>query len=176
MSDTKISALTAGAPAQSGDLIPIARAGANYSLTPANILNYGSSPIAGTSLTLNSGSALSSYISSSFTGTLTGCTTAPTGTVYYVKVGDQITLDVPTFTATSNATTKTVTGAPAAIFPASTKNATSSVSDNGGANAFALINITTAAVITYFKDASANVWTAAGTALMNRFCVTYTVN
>ena len=39
MADTKISGLAAGAPAQSGDLIPIARSGANYSITPANILN-----------------------------------------------------------------------------------------------------------------------------------------
>lgn len=38
MADTKISGLAAGAPAQSGDLIPIARSGANYSITPGNIL------------------------------------------------------------------------------------------------------------------------------------------
>lgn len=35
--DRKISDLTSGNPAQSGDLIPIARSGANYSITPASI-------------------------------------------------------------------------------------------------------------------------------------------
>ena len=37
MADTKISALTAGAPAQTTDLIPIARAGANYSLLVSDL-------------------------------------------------------------------------------------------------------------------------------------------
>ena len=53
MADTKISGLSAGAPAQAGDLIPIARSGANYSITPANILAYGTSPVAGTSGTFS---------------------------------------------------------------------------------------------------------------------------
>ena len=55
MADTKISGLAAGAPAQAGDLIPIARSGANYSITPANILAYGSSPVAGTTLNAAAG-------------------------------------------------------------------------------------------------------------------------
>jgi lysophospholipase L1-like esterase len=37
MANTKISALTNGNPAQSGDLIPIARSGANFSVTAASI-------------------------------------------------------------------------------------------------------------------------------------------
>lgn len=37
MADTKISALTSGNPAQSGDEIPIARAGANYKITAGSI-------------------------------------------------------------------------------------------------------------------------------------------
>jgi hypothetical protein len=53
VADTKISGLSAGAPAQAGDLIPIARSGANYSITPANILAYGTSPVAGTSGTFS---------------------------------------------------------------------------------------------------------------------------
>ena len=38
---SKISALTSGNPAQSGDLIPIARSGANFSLTAASIAALG---------------------------------------------------------------------------------------------------------------------------------------
>ena len=39
MSDTKISSLAVGSPAQSGDLIPIARAGVNYSLSANDIIS-----------------------------------------------------------------------------------------------------------------------------------------
>ena len=51
MADTKISALANGTPALATDRFPIARAGANYYLTPANILSYGTSPITGTTIT-----------------------------------------------------------------------------------------------------------------------------
>lgn len=48
MADTKISALTDGNPAQAGDALPIARSGSNFKITPASILAYGTSPVAGT--------------------------------------------------------------------------------------------------------------------------------
>jgi len=41
MADTKISALTSGNPAQSGDEIPIARSGANYKITAGSIASLG---------------------------------------------------------------------------------------------------------------------------------------
>ena len=81
MADTKISGLSAGAPAQSGDLIPIARSGANYSITPANILAYGSSPVAGTTaafsstLAVTGATTLSSTLAAGNT-TITGSTVA----------------------------------------------------------------------------------------------------
>ena len=37
MADVKISALTSGNPAQSGDEIPVARSGANYKVTAGSI-------------------------------------------------------------------------------------------------------------------------------------------
>jgi len=45
MADTKISALPSGAPAQAADETVIARGGANYKLTVANIVGYLGSPI-----------------------------------------------------------------------------------------------------------------------------------
>jgi hypothetical protein len=43
MADTKISALSSGAPAQAGDETVIARGGANYKLTMAEIAAFGGS-------------------------------------------------------------------------------------------------------------------------------------
>ena len=45
MPDTKISALTSGAPAQGTDETVIARGGANYKLTVANIIGYLGTPV-----------------------------------------------------------------------------------------------------------------------------------
>lgn len=59
------------------------------------------------------------YTEGTFTGTLTGCTTSPTVTIYYVRVGKHVTLTIPsTITATSNTTAATITGLPAALRPA----------------------------------------------------------
>ena len=60
MADTKISALTSGAPAQATDATVIARAGANYKLTVSDIVGYLGSPISvangGTGVTTSTGS------------------------------------------------------------------------------------------------------------------------
>ena len=44
MADTKISALTSGDPAQSGDEIPIARSGANYKVTAGSVAALATPP------------------------------------------------------------------------------------------------------------------------------------
>jgi hypothetical protein len=57
-----------------------------------------------------------------FTVTLTGCTTSPTGTARYVKSGNIVTLYIPQVAAVSNSTSCTLTGVPAAIRPARTQS------------------------------------------------------
>ena len=57
MADTKISALTSGAPAQAGDETVVARAGANYKLTVSDIVGYLGSPVT----VANGGTGQSSY-------------------------------------------------------------------------------------------------------------------
>lgn len=56
----------------------------------------------------------------SFTATLTGCTTSPTGTVNVRQQGDQVFLQFPGITGTSNTTACTLTGLPAKYQPTGT--------------------------------------------------------
>ena len=71
--------------------------------------------------------------SGSFTATLTGCTTAPTATVLYVVTDNLVTLTIPSVSATSNATTCTLTGLPAYIQPATLNASCNIVGQNAGA-------------------------------------------
>lgn len=70
-------------------------------------------------------------INGTFTGTLTGCTTSPTGSIAYTVNGDLVTLVIPQINATSNTTAATVTGMPAAIRPTTTQQFVGIVQDNG---------------------------------------------
>lgn len=71
------------------------------------------------------------YEEGTYTGTLTGCTTSPTGTISYVRKGKMVTLILPSLTATSNSTACTITGAPAALRPTATRWGYGHVIDNG---------------------------------------------
>ncbi len=59
-------------------------------------------------------------ISGQFTGTLTGCTTAPTATFFYMIVGSLVTIAMPAvaLSAVSNSTSCSITGLPVSITPA----------------------------------------------------------
>lgn len=60
--------------------------------------------------------------SGTYTGTLTGCTTGPTGNMQWVRSGNLVTITVPSLTATSNANTCTITGSlPANLQPATSQ-------------------------------------------------------
>jgi hypothetical protein len=58
---------------------------------------------------------------SNFTATLTGCTTSPTATCPWTRIGNLVTLFIGPVTGTSNANTCTLTGLPAAIQPTRTQ-------------------------------------------------------
>lgn len=66
----------------------------------------------------------------SFTASLTGCTAGVTGTAYYSIVNNVVQLDLPVLTGTSNTTACTITGIPADIQAASTKQFVVAVMDN----------------------------------------------
>jgi len=67
------------------------------------------------------GTAILAGSSGTFTGTLTGCTTSPTGTCAYAIAGNVCTLFVASITGTSNTTAMTITGLPSAAQPTRTQ-------------------------------------------------------
>lgn len=79
MADTKISALSSGAPAQAGDEYVIARSGANYKLTGTNILGL----VTSTANTFTAAQTLASgnlKMTGSSSGTITFAVPAAAGT------------------------------------------------------------------------------------------------
>jgi hypothetical protein len=91
----------------------------------------------GTSLNLSGNLTADSLVSSkfyaegSFTATLTGTTVLTTGTAYYVRVGKQVTLVLPSLFGGSNSTACTITGLPAALIPARNQWFIATTQDNG---------------------------------------------
>lgn len=66
------------------------------------------------------------------TGTLTGCTTSPTGTVYLARSGKIVTATIDLITGTSNTGAATITGAiPAAYQPLRQQYMACQITDNG---------------------------------------------
>lgn len=104
--------------------------------------------------------------SGSFTGSLTGCTTTPTATCKWQKVGNLVFLFLGAMTGTSNSTSCTITGLPAEIQPPTLpQNLQAALFlDNS-----ALVNNVTAQVnngsgtIPMLKGGSATGFTASGT-------------
>ena len=108
-----------------------------------------------------------------FTATATGMTTSPTGTCKYSVNDGAVTLDLPNITGTSNATTFTLTGAPASIRPAADKDVLCRVQDNSGAVGLGLMRMKTTGVIELYVSAAGSAFTAAGTKSVNPMSVTY---
>jgi len=126
-------------------------------------INFSTAPqVAGVALAADIGNP----VSSSFTATLTGCTTSPTMTVNYAKVGRVVTLSASGLggiTGTSNATAKTLTGMPASLYPVASTFFLGSSQDNGGAFSPSLCYVTTGGVLTLLKDMAGSGFTASGT-------------
>jgi hypothetical protein len=113
--------------------------------------------------------------STSFTGTLTGVSGTVTGTVFATKVGNVVVMNIPLLTGTSDATTKTITGCPAGLFPARTQEFTMVTSDNGGSYVDAQATIATNGVITITASLNGAAWTGSGTATIRNRTISYTL-
>jgi hypothetical protein len=102
----------------------------------------------------------------SFTITLTGCTAAITGTALWRRIGSIVLIYIPALQGTSNSTSATLTGIPAAIQPASAAPifAVSGVSGEDN-NATALVSVqilSGSGTWNLYKNTSLTGFTAAG--------------
>lgn len=121
-----------------------------------------------------------------FTGTLTGMTTAPTVSCRWRKVGNLVVLIInvtaAVATGTSNAASFTMTGLPAIIqTTAETPNFLVPFAVNNSAfpslPVFGQITPASGTITFYLSSASATSWTAAGTkGLEGSICVAYTLD
>ena len=112
-----------------------------------------------------------------FTLTLsTGCTTSPSGTATYSKVGNSVVLEMPTVSCTSNSLSKVFdTDIPTAIRPASSQETICRIRDNG-AWTMGLCVIETNGDLVLQVGAAGDFFTNSGTAALGRTTVSYLLN
>lgn len=121
------------------------------------------------------------YDSGTYTGTLTGCTTAPTITIQYTRIGDSVVLQVPVQLATSNATSFTITGAPAALRPTGSIAAgfsnVYSFTNNGTLEYGTVgVSMSNTGVLNFVRSGSASGFTNSGSKGASEFVFAYTRN
>lgn len=193
-SDTVAAALGFRAGSAGATDAQLYRSAANMWTTPDSLTVAGRVAVSGAAVitgTLTADSLISSkfYTEGSFTiagtgfsacsqGVLSGSTC--TATAYYVRVGKAVTLYIPYLAGTSNATTFTLTGIPAAIRPARAQNVqASTIGDNSsGDNAGSLDILTDGTAVIYRRtstSAQVSVWTASNTKTFYYNTVQYTL-
>lgn len=145
----------------------------NVTVIPAAWLNDVNSLVYGAA-NFGDGTNFTGIVISSYTGTLTGCASAPTGSITYTKLSNIVILQVPTFTATSNATTKTITGMGASLKPTTQKYFLANTQDNGGSRVVSSCTLDTDGTITLYASPSRAAFTAAGTFTVDPFIIVYT--
>ncbi|HEU5137564.1 MAG TPA: right-handed parallel beta-helix repeat-containing protein [Steroidobacteraceae bacterium] len=108
----------------------------------------------------------------SFTATLTGCSSQPTGSIGYSRSGDgTVTLQMPAITGKSNSTAATITGMPAYLRPASPQTVFA-VNHDDGTEKISRDIISTSGVITLHNALSAS-FSRSGTKGCGSCTVTY---
>ncbi len=122
---------------------------------------------------ITNGGTITNAWPESYTGTLTGCTTSPTGSIEYSAQGETVTLEVPEITGTSNTTAATITGMPDYLQPATAQTCLAITQDNG-TSSLSRIVIETNGTITLNAGLSAT-FTASGTKGIGASTVTYRV-
>ena len=118
---------------------------------------------------------LDDYEEGSFTFTGTGLTTSPTGTAYYTKIGNQVTVKIPNITGTSNTTACTLTGLPAAL-RAETAYVFWARVYNNSSTSFGMLYGAHDTAVTVYWNAATDAFTASGTkGITDNLSITYTL-
>lgn len=166
------------ATSQTGDQVPATDTGltynastnmlaANISGSAAGITNAGGQiPFPATQIPSADVNTLDDYEEGTFTGTLNGCTSSPTMIFRYVKVGKSVVITpdyASSFVATSNSTSKYISGLPSALQTAYGAFILAQCSDNGGAVTLATASVQASAGNIYIEaNISGGTWTASG--------------
>jgi hypothetical protein len=120
-----------------------------------------------------------------FTGSITGCTAAVTGTMTWYRIGDLVLLTAPAgMSGTSNSTSMTMTGLPAEIQPATLSEVVTCSLEDNGANVVGAAQVTPSGTITFFRSVvsgtavtlSASGFTASGAKGLNETAFAYLIN
>lgn len=135
-------------------------------LTPAsdNTLNLGTNVLRWASINGNPINAIT-MSSGTFTCSLTGCTTVPTGTAQYVIVGKIVMVQLPGLTAVSNSNSCSIGGVPLAIQSSlSQLMPIAGIRDNGGALAVGGLQVGNSPTFYTLYNSPMNVtgWTTSG--------------
>lgn len=113
--------------------------------------------------------------SGSFTATASGLTTTPTGLVYYHKLGNTVTLMIPTISGTSNATTFDLNILPESIRPSNTQKSLMTVINNG-AYSVSYANIQANGYIVLWAAFNSSSFVSSGTKGVSECTLTYLLN
>lgn len=154
---------------------------ANWLVVTGNASGFTSINLAATAVQTNGVDITAA--SGSFTCTTTGMVTEDSGTCYYAKNGNVVTLSIPFLTGTSDAITFTITGMPAVIDGTREQFIAMRVADNSviSADNSSGISVGSSTTITVFWNSSASGFTASGIkaicgATQVRCNVTYLLN
>lgn len=123
------------------------------------------------------GNTLDDYEEGSFTFTGTGFTTTLTDTAYYTKIGNQVTIKIPSIAGTSNTTACTITGLPVGLRSSPAYLFACPSVYNAGAQYSGSLYGAHANAITVNWDVTGSAFTASSTkGISNNLSITYQLN
>lgn len=113
--------------------------------------------------------------SGSFTATLSGCTTSPTGTVTWSMNGDVVTLQIPEITGVSNSSAASLSGMPDTLKPATLQTDEGPTINNGtyGPGLIQVANTGVIVLCASMNPASTSGFTTSGTKGVGSTTITY---
>lgn len=116
-----------------------------------------------------------SYETGSFTATGVGFTAGVTGTANWVRVGPVVTIAWPTLSGTSNTTTFSITGLPAALAPARNVRVAAIIEDNTAFESGAYQLLAAGTTVTVIRGNNTGTFTNAGTKAATVVSMTYSL-